>query len=90
MKQVIVQERQTIWDLAIQEYGSVMGVRELMKDNPQITSYLDNPPTGSIIVVKSAPVDEKITKYYADNDLKPVSLTGTDFNPEDFNPEDFN
>lgn len=90
MKQVVVQDRQTIYDIAIQEYGSVMGLALLFKDNPSINGFTATLATGSIVVIKSAPIDEKAVKYYVQNDIKPVSLTGNDFNPSDFNESDFN
>lgn len=89
MKQIIVDNRQTIWDIAIQEYGSVMGAALLIKDN-ELPGYMPSLMPGQVLLIKSAPVDATIAKYYADRQLKPVSAQGNDFLVPDFNEDDFN
>ena len=89
MKTITVQDRQTIWDIAMQEYGSVEGVFELIDDNPGLT--IDSNLTGGqLLKIKSAPVDIATLNYMQQNGIKPVSRDGDwagDFN-NDFS-EDF-
>lgn len=65
---------QTIWDLAIQCYGSVEGVFRLIQDNAdQLSSLNDDLYPGQVLRVRSEPVDRDVATYYKDNDLHPVS-----------------
>ncbi len=80
---------QTLWDLAIQCYGSVEGVFALIQDNAdQLTSLDDELTPGQVLRVRTAPVDRDMATYYKDNDLHPVSgehiLLGGAFNNEAF------
>lgn len=70
---IIVQDRQSIWDIAIREYGSVEGVFRLLEDNPDLTG-LDAPlSAGQSLVVRQAPVDTDVVRWYADRGLYPVT-----------------
>lgn len=40
-KQITVEQGQSVWDIALQEYGSVSEVFRLLADNPQLTSGLN-------------------------------------------------
>jgi len=90
---ITVKDRQTIWDIAIQQYGGIEGVQELIDDNPELTrsSILHE---GQILKIKSDPVNRDVQVYYKEKRLKPVSSAlsdgklGGDYN-SDFN-NDFN
>jgi len=74
MKTVIVEDRQTIWDIAVQEYGGVDGVFQLIEDNPGLTIGSDL-QGGQLLKIKSAPVNATVLAYMQLNNVKPVSLT---------------
>ena len=80
---------QTLWDLAIQCYGSVEGVFALIQDNAdQLASLDDDLYPGQVLRIVSPPVDKDMAAYYKENDLHPVSgeniLLGGAFNNDAF------
>lgn len=83
-----VKELQTIWDIALQEYGSVSGVKQLMDDNPEINFQTLLQP-GQIIKIISEPVNKDVRDFYKNNNIFPVSGEKDDALPYDFN-NDFN
>lgn len=90
---ITVGQGQTIYDIAIQEYGSIDGVDLLLKDNPSLDMATMLAP-GSILHIKSEPIDKAIVDHYKINDIRPAGRLssekriGGDFN-NDFNA-DFN
>lgn len=69
-----VMRGQTIWDLAIQEYGSVEGVFLLIQDNAdQLDSLDDDLVPGQVLRIATPPTDRDMASYYASNHLHPVS-----------------
>ncbi len=63
---------QSIFDIALQAYGSVEGVFELLKANAglQLDSHI---VPGTIIQVPNAAVKQAIVDYYTKNNIKPAS-----------------
>ena len=94
VKTIVVKGRQTLWDIAIQEYGSIEGVEQLIADNPGLVDYESNLVAGTLLKVKSDAVDKDVVDFFTKNELEPISAldgennTGGDFN-NDFN-NDFN
>lgn len=73
---IIVQDGQTVWDLAIQQYGGVEGVFNLIKDNPGVIAGVDSQlAAGTELKVKSDPVNTDVLAYYTENEIKPASIT---------------
>jgi hypothetical protein len=73
-KKITVQPNQSVYDIAIQEYGSVEGVFLLMQDNPLIITSLDvNLIMGTRLQILSLPLNKEIISYYKDNHIIPVS-----------------
>jgi hypothetical protein len=93
MKTIQVLPRQTLWDIAIQEYGSVMGAPLIVKDN-KLNGYMPTLTPGQTLKIRvpvaGAGVDVAIARYYDERKLKPVSIRGNDFLVPDFNENDFN
>lgn len=95
-KTVQILDRQTIWDIAIQEYGSVDGVFKLMNDNPEKVPSLDaNLIPGDFLKILSGPTDNVNLDYYRKNNLHPVTISsnadiavGGDYN-DDYNNDYF-
>lgn len=73
-KRVEVMRGQTLWDIAIQAYGSVEGAFLLLQDNAdQLDSLDDDLTPGMVLRITSPPVDVDVATYYTDEDLHPVS-----------------
>lgn len=87
--------KQTVFDLAIQEYGTIESVFDLIADNPDKTGLDVNIAPGTMLKAVSPAGDADMLKYYKDRKLKPVSFDDTvagmhgDFN-DDFNDDYFN
>ena len=82
---------QTIWDIAIQEHGSIEGVFNLMADNAdQIKNLNTKLKAGMILKIKSEPADKSVRDHYSSHRLLPVSGVGDlgDYN-NDFNHDFF-
>jgi hypothetical protein len=78
---ITVLDRQSIWDIAIREYGSVEAVFALLLDNPEL-SGVDAPlVAGQQLVIRSADVDSDVVRYYRENALWPVTGELVDFEP---------
>lgn len=92
MSKVNVADGQTLWDIALQEYGSVEGVFILMAENPFVGNINQELEPGIQLNVKSEPIAKDVKSYYQRNRVHPTSgsnLEIIDFDREDFDPEDF-
>jgi len=71
MKQIIVQESQTIVDIALQELGSVEGLFALLDANPDL--YLDSELDAGqkVLVNESDIVNQDIVNYYRRKGISP-------------------
>lgn len=57
--------RQTIWDLAIQEYGSIDGAFKILRDNPDL-DLVNSIPANTLILISEAPLNKDVVnKLYA-------------------------
>lgn len=89
--EIIVENNQSIWDLAIQYYGSPSGVRELIQNNPQL-NFHDSVKAGSKIQIIGEPLDKAVYEYLKKEELIPATAVQEDLSPStggDFN-KDFN
>jgi hypothetical protein len=72
MKKVKVLNNQTIWDIALQEYGDVTGVFQILTDNPSID--LDTDLTeGTILYINGEPLNQDVVSYYKEKEIKPAN-----------------
>lgn len=88
---ITVLERQTLYDIALQEFGSVEGVTRLVADNPGV-NLVTPPEPGTKLVVNGEILNRDVFENYKANGIKPVSLPGgqeTSSGGGDFN-NDFN
>ena len=77
VKTVKVLDGQTIWDIAIQEYGSIEAIFQLMQDNSSLS--LAVPLVGGVLLkLNGIPVNKPVADYFQANHLYPVS--GRSFN----------
>lgn len=74
IKQIITGNRQSIFDIALQEYGSIEGVQLLIADNPTIDINTELQP-GTKLLIKSSAIDQGIVNYYSTNKIKPATHT---------------
>lgn len=77
MKEVIVSEGQSWFDVAIQELGSVEGVFALMVSADVLS---ENPVTGRVIkILQTDVLNKNGADYYETNGIKPCTglLTGS-------------
>lgn len=88
VKTVTVLSRQTIYDIAVQEYGSTEGVIQLIKDNPEL-NLVNNLYAGQLLKINAGPVNKLVADYFKSNDLHPATQIITTSNGGDFN-NDFN
>lgn len=68
---IISEYAQTIYDVAIENYGSAEGVFALMADNPDVIPDLNMIlPPGSKLQIKTPPVNEEMYQYLKGNKLR--------------------
>jgi len=87
---VEVQNNQSIWDLALQHYGSMDAVAVLLADNPWM-NFNDNIAAGSKVKISGVVMDLNVTEFLKKKGLVPATAvydpavnTVSDFN-NDFN-----
>ena len=89
-KTITVQDRQSVIDIAVQEYGSAEGCFALMRDNPSIVSITQQLSPGEKLRIISAPEDKAMLDLIRKKKIIPVSLKVSDsLSTGDFN-EDYN
>ena len=71
-KKIEVQNNQTIYDIAIQEYGDVEGVKQILNDNPGIDLDVDIVPK-SILIIGADPINKEVVEYLKIHDIKPAN-----------------
>lgn len=72
MKRIKVGHTQSIWDLAIQHYGSYEAVKELIIDNPAKCNFEASIPVGTELFIRE-PVDKSMVDYLSANKLIPCT-----------------
>jgi hypothetical protein len=99
---VIVIERQSLVDIAIQEYGSAEAIFQLLEDDPTVNEVvtidgieyqqglMSNLHAGQMVKVKSSPLDPQVQEFYKRNKLKPASSFEMEHIPLDSVTPDFN
>lgn len=78
MKEIIVISGQTIYDIALQEYGSYQGIEFILEDNDDINLELDLIP-GKLLQIREIsdserePAELRVLKRYNTDLIKPSS-----------------
>jgi len=89
---------QTIFDVAIQFYGSIDGVFLLFNDNPQLNGLDTILNASQKLKIKSEPINAEVVNYFTKNGIVPSSevddlnefeIIGTGDHNNDFN-NDYN
>ena len=71
-KKVIKEKGQSVWDLAIQEYGSIDGAFKILRDNPALTldaSIPDNFP----VLITEPPINKDVVNLLIQKGVKPAN-----------------
>lgn len=75
MTKSIVQYGQSLFDLALQHYGSGDAIFILLADNPGLVqNWHDDPAPGTQIHIKTPPVNVRMFEYYRTNGIQPATL----------------
>lgn len=75
MTKSIVQYGQSLFDLALQHYGSGEAIFILLADNPGLVqNWHDDPVPGTEIYIKTEPLNRRTFQYYRTNGIQPATL----------------
>jgi phage tail protein X len=66
LKRVKINNNQSVWDLALQEYGSANGVLQLVIDNPGIIDFENAIPKGVFIWIDQTKIINPVVVQYFD------------------------
>jgi hypothetical protein len=91
MRKAIIEEQQSIYDVAIQEYGTVEAVFLLLADNPGLLSSLDDHlNAGDVLEIQDDPeiiTDKDVLAFFRNGGIRVLNgeiALDVDFN-DDFN-----
>jgi len=72
MNNLTTYANQSVFDIALQAYGSVAGVFELLKANAglELDSHI---APGTVLQVPGEPVNQEVVDYYIKNNIKPAT-----------------
>lgn len=86
-KTVFVEDRQSLFDLAIQKYGSIEGAIQLFIENKDKVADVTTMPTPTKrLQCNDTVVNKDVLDYYIKYNLKPVSI----ISPDEAYPGDYN
>lgn len=92
MTSIIVVEQQSIFDLAIQQYGAIEGVNWIVEDNTTL-NYNSNILPGMKLKIREAVISRENAIYFQSRGQL-IATIGTDaitdFDANDFDANDFN
>lgn len=78
-KIVVVQPRQSLADIAIQEYGSISALPMLVEDNNNVVECITDVPAGTMLSIRTPlppfnTISKQIVRYF-ENNIKPATWT---------------
>lgn len=71
-RRIKVQNNQTVWDIALQEYGSIDGAWILLRENPSIDLDVDLIP-GTLLLINSGPLNIDVVNYLKEKAVIPAT-----------------
>jgi hypothetical protein len=80
-KVITVLDKQSIWDIATQEYGSPDGIKQLMIDNPTKCDLENSIPAGTKLIISQKPINQKVYDFFAINKINPATAIYEPFIP---------
>lgn len=90
-KGIKIHERQSLWNLALQHYGSADGITKLF-DAGVFTGFNSVPVVGAKIVPGTA-INKSVVDYYIDKGIVVATATttsGGEYYNEDYSNDDYN
>ncbi len=64
--------RQSVWDLAVQEYGSIDGAFKILRDNAELS--LDATiPDGFLVLITEPPLNKDVVNKLIEKGIKPAN-----------------
>ena len=72
MKYIIVKSYQSIWDIAIQEYGTYDAVMQLMIDNPTVCNFNSSLVPGTKLKIKEV-INKTVVDFMASKGINPCT-----------------
>lgn len=76
---IVVADRQSLMDIALQEYGTVEGIQFLLEDNAEVIAFIhDVPAPGTELLIRAelpkiTPTNRAIVSEYVSKKTKVVS-----------------
>ncbi|MCG9911839.1 MAG: hypothetical protein MH137_11110 [Flavobacteriales bacterium] len=75
IKKYVTLPGQTLELIALMRYGAVEAVFTLVDENPGVfANWHDSPAPGTVYFIKSAPINQKVADFFAENELKNGAL----------------
>ena len=69
----IVDNNQSIWDIALQVYGDVSGVEWLIFDNPGVVNFENELEAGTEIQLREAIINASVVEIFKKINYKPAT-----------------
>ncbi len=70
MKRYIVTEGQTLSDIAIEQYGDVMSVFDLITDNLDLTGLDSELEAGQVLLIRDTPVNPAVIRHFRNRSIR--------------------
>ena len=70
---VIVENNQSVWDIAVQVYGDYSGVKQMMLDNPGVVNFDGALKPGTKLVMNGSVINRNIVDYLSKEGIKPAT-----------------
>ena len=78
---ITVMDRQSIWDIAVQEYGTIEGVKQLMIDNPTKCNFETGLQIGTKLIISQKQMNQKVYDYFKNKKIYPATAIDIDYDP---------
>lgn len=81
---ITVMDRQSIWDIAVQEYGSTEGVKQLIIDNPTKCNFETGLEIGMKLIISLPPINQKVYDFFKIKKINPSTAVEVEYEPMDW------
>lgn len=72
MRDITVKPNQSLFDIAIQEYGNIEGVFHLVEDNESLTGITDNVFAGEVLKVRDNAINKRMVEFLRPHEIATV------------------
>lgn len=73
VRQILVKPNQTIWDVALNEFGSIEGVFEILKANDSLESLNEDLSVGQELKIVNVVLNDTVLEYYKSKNIASAS-----------------